>query len=166
MQDHDAITLSIRPLAPGDLDTLLPLVNALHTSDGDPFDARRTRAAFRLLLMAPDTGISHVALIDSTIVGYVVATLGLSIEAGGRFLLIDELYVAPAWRDRGVARTLLASILPYARRHQCTAVELEVGWENDRARIWYEQLGFERHRRFFCSTSLEQLEHSLTKRDG
>ncbi|MDW8215196.1 MAG: N-acetyltransferase [Roseiflexaceae bacterium] len=158
------LTSAIRPFTSGDLDALLPLVEALHTSDGDPFDPQRTRDALRTLLDHPEYGMVHVAAVDGDIVGYIVGSLGLSIEAGGRFLLIDELYVRPAWRGRGLARALLASLLPYAHAHGCRAVELEVGWENDHARAWYERLGFERHRRFFCSTTLETLSQRLAER--
>ncbi|MGQ9549155.1 MAG: GNAT family N-acetyltransferase [Roseiflexus sp.] len=154
---------AVRPLMPEDLDALLPLVEALHLGDGDPFDPERTVDALRLVLSHPEYGVVHVAVIGGTIVGYVVGSLGLSIEAGGRFLLIDELYVAPAWRGRGLARALLASLLPYAQSHHCRVVELEVGWENDHAQRWYERLGFERHRRFFCSISLAALYRRLVQ---
>lgn len=157
-------TFAIRLLTPDDIDALLPLVEALHTSDGDPFDPQRTVDALRLVLSHPEYGVVHVAVASGTIVGYVVGSLGLSIEAGGRFLLIDELYVSPAWRGRGLARALLASLLPYAQSHHCRVVELEVGWENDRARMWYERLGFERHRRFFCSIALTALDRRLGQR--
>lgn len=164
--NHDPVVVPvIRPLAPDDLDALLPLVAALHSSDGDPFDPQRTTAALRLLLERPDWGLAHVAAAGSSIVGYIVVTLGLSVEAGGRFLLIDELYVTPAWRGHGLARALLSSILPYAHMHACRAVELEVGWENDHARAWYERLGFERHRRFFCSAPVDLLGERLAARN-
>lgn len=156
----------IRPFTACDLEALLPLVEALHAGDGDPFDPQRTRAALRMLLDYPEYGAVHVAAINDDIVGYIVGSLGLSIEAGGRFLLIDELYVTPAWRGHGLARALLASLLPYAHAHGCRVVELEVGWENDRARTWYERLGFEQHRRFFCSTTLETLSRRLATRVG
>ncbi len=162
MQDNTPV---IRPFTAGDLDALLPLVEALHTTDGDPFDPQRTRAALRTLLDHAEYGAVHVATVDGDIVGYIVGSLGLSIEAGGRFLLIDELYVTPVWRGRGLARALLASLLPYARAYDCRVVELEVRWENDYARAWYEYLGFERHRRFFCSTTVETLSQRLQNRE-
>ena len=157
---------AIRTLTLDDLDALLPLVEALHTSDGDPFDPQRTVVALQLVLSHPEYGVVHVAEVGETIVGYIVGSLGLSVEAGGRFLLVDELYVSPAWRGRGLARKLLASLIPYAQSHHCRVVELEVGWENDRARTWYERLGFERHRRFFCSITLEELDRRLVLRQG
>ncbi|MCL6541934.1 MAG: GNAT family N-acetyltransferase [Roseiflexus sp.] len=154
----------VRPLTLDDLDALLPLVEALHTGDGDPFDPQRTVDALQLVLSHPEYGVVHVAVVGETIAGYIVGSLGLSIEAGGRFLLVDELYVSPAWRGQGLARALLASLIPYAQSHHCRVVELEVGWENDRARTWYERLGFERHRRFFCSITLEALDRRLVQR--
>lgn len=159
MIPHDVVT--IRSFTSADLEALLPLVEALHTSDGDPFDAQRTVDALCMLLDHPEYGIVHVATVNGSIAGYIVGSLGLSIEAGGRFLLVDELYIAPTWRRRGLARALLASILPYAQAQRCRIVELEVGWENDRARTWYERLGFEQHRRFFCSTTIETLSLAL-----
>ena len=95
---------AIRPLTLDDLDALLPLVEALHTSDGDPFDPQRTVDALQLVLNHPEYGVVQVAVVGETIVGYIVGSLGLSIEAGGRFLLVDELYVSPAWRGQGLDR--------------------------------------------------------------
>jgi len=115
----------VRPLTLDDLDALLPLVEALHTGDGDPFDPQRTVDALQLVLSHPEYGVVHVAVVEETIAGYIVGSLGLSIEAGGRFLLVDELYISPAWREQGLARALLASLIPYAQSHHCRVVELE-----------------------------------------
>jgi GNAT superfamily N-acetyltransferase len=103
---------AVRPSTLDDLDALLPLVEALHTGDGDPFDPQRTVDALQLVLSHPEYGVVHVAVVGETIAGYIVGSLGLSVEAGGRFLLVDELYVSPAWRGQGLARALLASLMP------------------------------------------------------
>ena len=118
---------AIRPLTLDDLDALLPLVEALHTGDGDPFDPQRTVDALQLVLSHPEYGVVHVAVVGETIAGYIVGSLGLSIEAGGRFLLVDELYISPAWREQGLACALLASLIPYAQSHHCRVVETGSG---------------------------------------
>ena len=49
-------------------------------------------------------------------VGYVVVTLGFSLESGGRDGFIDELYIAPAARGRGIGAKVLALVEREAAR--------------------------------------------------
>ncbi len=65
-------------------------------------------------------------------------------ELGGEVCIIDELYVAPSARSRGVAGALVTGLLrrelPWFER--AVSVELEVTTGNARARALYERLGF------------------------
>jgi GNAT superfamily N-acetyltransferase len=58
-----------------------------------------------------------------------------------RLLHISALYVSPAYRRRGIGRTLLAATLDWGRSIGCTEAELNVLIDNP-ARSLYRDLGF------------------------
>lgn len=156
---------TIRPLAPAELDAVLELSAELDAGERDPHDPAAKRRALELLLRRPDLGAVLVAALDGRPVGYAVGTLGLALEVGGLFLLVDELYVEPALRGSGLGRALLQRLVAWGRAAGCRQVDLEVGWENRPAQDWYARLGFERHRRHYCSVPLDELERRLGSGD-
>lgn len=61
-----------------------------------------------------------------------------------RCLDLASLYVAPAWRGRGVGRALVEAVLHHARDVDCSRVTVATAAQNARSRAFYERLGFER----------------------
>lgn len=55
---------------------------------------------------------------------------------------LGGMWVAPAWRGRGVAPMLAAAVIAWARAQDCTQVGLWVPADNPRARAFYERQGF------------------------
>jgi ribosomal protein S18 acetylase RimI-like enzyme len=76
-------------------------------------------------------------------IGYVVLTLGYSIEYGGRDGFIDDLYLVPAARGRGAGRKLLDFTLARASELGIRTLHLEVEAGNDSATRLYRSAGFE-----------------------
>src|SRR4051794_25426270 len=84
---------------PADLDVLAGFMRALRVED--PFspaavDDESARAAVERLVADASLGRALVIRSEGQPAGYVVLTLGYSIEFGGRTAFVDELYVAPA----------------------------------------------------------------------
>ncbi|HWE26222.1 MAG TPA: GNAT family N-acetyltransferase [Myxococcales bacterium] len=72
----------------------------------------------------------------------------VSVEHGGTALWIEELYVVPSARRKGIARALLTRIAGEARRRGIRAIELEVVPMQNAALALYRSLGFhEVHRK-------------------
>jgi len=65
-------------------------------------------------------------------------------ELGGEVCNIDELFVAPQYRGRGLATALFGSLTEGDPSLWPTkpALALEVSLQNERARALYERLGF------------------------
>lgn len=80
-------------------------------------------------------------------VGILLANPIVSVEKGGISLWIEELYVAPERRRRGVARAILEFVRDEARSHGVRALELEVVPTQQAALALYAQLGFEQNAR-------------------
>src|SRR5713226_488370 len=88
-----------------------------------------------------------VAMQGPRAVGACLANRIASVEYGGAVLFIEELYVAPDARRRGVARALLNRLLADSRASGVRAIELEVDEGHRPARALYRSLGFEANKR-------------------
>ncbi len=74
--------------------------------------------------------------------GILLANPLVSVEKGGIALWIEELYVAPPHRRKGVARALLEFVRGEARNHGIRAIDLEVVRGQAAAEALYPKLGY------------------------
>ena len=138
---------SFIPARPRDAALVLALNQELFEEDGlTSFPlADRQRALEALLAEPGDWGVIWLIQDGETVVGYTVLTWGFTVEVGGRFVLIDELYLRASHRGRGWGSTALAFIADWAREQGCVALQLEVEHHNQRARAVYARNGFLPH---------------------
>jgi ribosomal protein S18 acetylase RimI-like enzyme len=87
-------------------------------------------------------------------IGYLVLTLGYSIEHGGRDGFIDDLYLVPKARGGGRGRRVLAFALAEAAALGIQTLHLEVEIDNERARRVYRAAGFVENNRRLMSKRL------------
>lgn len=138
-----------------DLDDLLALQRAYYAEDGYPFDPAAAREAFAQLLADPALGAAWIARArGGRALAYVVLTLGWSLEFGGRDGFVDELYVAPAARGRGLGRAGLAHAEAGARARGVRRLHLEVEDGKPGAHGLYRRSGFAAHGRTLMSKPL------------
>jgi ribosomal protein S18 acetylase RimI-like enzyme len=135
---------SIRAANASDLETLVALMRDFYREDADPFDEEASRAAFATLVAEPSLGRVWIAQHETTVVGYVVLTLGFSMEFRGRDAFIDDLYVVPSRRGEGIGRELIDACERACRDLSIRALHLEVRPTNPAASL-YRRLGFHDH---------------------
>jgi GNAT superfamily N-acetyltransferase len=107
--------------------------------DGDPVPedfADRLREA----LEAGDVEIL-AARTEDRILGVAVLAYRLNVSAGGLFASIEDLYVRPEARRRGVGRALLEAADERCAAHNISYLEVQV--EDDEAAAFYAALGYE-----------------------
>jgi GNAT superfamily N-acetyltransferase len=154
-QDGKAAPARIRRARPGDGAALVEMQREFYREDSIAHAAVNARALHRLL-RSPQAGVAWViedgAGRARSPIGYVVLTIGYSLERGGRDSFIDELYVRPRSRGRGLGALAIATVEAAARRLGVRAVHLEVDTGNDRARRLYERSGFALRRRYHLMT--------------
>lgn len=137
--------IEVRPADRRDTDLLVELLAAQLVEHG--LAARREQVR-RGIEVAFQTGAPLlVALEGARGIGACLANRIASVEFGGAVLFIEELYVAPDARRRGVARALLSRLLADSRASGVRAVELEVDEGHEPARALYRSLGFEANTR-------------------
>jgi GNAT superfamily N-acetyltransferase len=136
-----------RAAAPIDDDAIVSMSLSLSAEDPGslPLTENRVRRALAKLRKEPARGRIIVCEIEGRIGGYCLMIPYWSNELGGEVCIIDELFVGPQYRSRGVATTLFqrlfdgdASLWP----DKPVALALEVSFDNQRARVLYERLGF------------------------
>lgn len=134
--------LSILPVTPADAEALIQLARDFHREDGHPLDPALEPGLRRL---AADDPLAPTWIIreDDAVIGYVALSLGHSIMAGGPDGFIDDLYLVPAARGRGIGRRVLAFVEDEARARGFRALHLEVELANTRAQHLYATAGFE-----------------------
>ncbi len=143
------------PATATDVDRLVALMGELYAHDALPFDAPAHRDALVRLLAEPARGrVFLVAADDGAVAGYAVLTLGYSLEFRGIDAFVDELYLSPPYRSRGLGRAALAFLEETSRSLGVSALHLEVARPNRRAQDVYRRAGFVDHDRYLMTKRL------------
>ena len=124
-----------------DLDRAVVFMSRLY--EQGEFDEARARSSYLDLVAHPEFGGLWWIEVDGQAVGYVVLTICYSLEFHGRFVLLDELYIEPPWRGRGLGGKALAFADRYCRDRGLKAIRLEVWRQNPRAIELYKRSGYE-----------------------
>jgi GNAT superfamily N-acetyltransferase len=121
---------------------ILPLLEDFYREERLVFDLDTNGGALRSLLSDVRLGRVFVLRSDRGFGGYLIATMGFSVEFGGVFVLLDELYVAPEFRGKGAWREGFAAMEKWAAGLGISAIRLEVNHHNEKARTIYLKYGF------------------------
>jgi GNAT superfamily N-acetyltransferase len=136
-------SLSVRTAAGSDIPQLLALIRRYWEFEGIAgFEALRIELLLKHLIGVPHSGAVLVAKIAGQLVGYLVAVTMPSLEHRGLMAEIDELFVVPEARARGVGRQLLASLEQALAARGCVRLQLQLGVANRGARAFYRRLGY------------------------
>src|SRR5215472_1088667 len=90
-----------------------------------------------------DRGALLLALEGDERVGLAALSYTWTLEHGGLVAWLDELYVLPRCRGRGLGTALLHAAQNVAKMAGCAALELEVEATHRRAENLYQRAGFE-----------------------
>ena len=151
---NSSAAAEIREAKAQDLPALLRMMRSLaEQPPAIAFDEDEVCAALDKFLGHADLGHAWLLWLGEKPAGYVILTLGYSFEFRGRDAFIDELYIEPEFRRRGLGRRALEFLEEKARASGVNALHLEVDGGNDPALELYRRTGYENHGR-----------HLLTKR--
>ncbi len=128
----------LRPVTAIDHAELLALARTFHSEDGHPLDDGGERAIRETCAGHPLVR-GYLIHEGEVTLGYCVLTLGFGIEFGGPEIFLDDLYLVPEARGRGIGDMVLAAIDAEARRLGARAIHLVVVPENERAQRLYRR---------------------------
>ncbi len=101
------------------------------------------REVTHAVVAEPRLGFILLAVFDGAPIGLAYAASHLSAEHGGTIGWLEELFVQPEWRSRGVGSLLLDGTLTRAENLGWRGLELEVVAGHERALSLYRRHGFQ-----------------------
>lgn len=126
-----------------DLERILTMVSAFHAERGFDTDAGHREAAVAPLLDGSPHGAIWLIGPRKAPVGYLVVTFGWSLEFGGLDAIVDEIYIRPAVRGRGMGTEAMDGIAKALRQAGVRALHLEVDRSSERTQRFYARSRFE-----------------------
>lgn len=155
------MTINYRLAAIADLWVLLDLVQKFHETEKLSFD--RTIESDVLTHFLTDESLGQAWLIqyEHEVIGYILLTLGYSLEYRGRDAFIDELYLLPEYRRQGIGTQTLAFAEDACRVLGVQALHLEVDFDNPNAQSLYDKVGYQLHNRFLMTKNLALLNKGI-----
>lgn len=133
---------------PDDLDRVLRLVADFHAEEGITQDTETRRAAILPLLEGSPHGAIYLVGPGRAPIGYAIVSFGWSVEFGGLDGFIDEIYIRPGVRGRGIGTEVLVSLPKALAGAGLRALHLEVDRDNEKARALYSKLNFQPRDRY------------------
>jgi GNAT superfamily N-acetyltransferase len=139
----------------GSLPAAIALLGEQFAEHGIALAPSAIASAARGMVDDPSRGALILATSPSPI-GIAALAYTWTLEHGGLVAWLDELYVIPAERGRGIGTTLLHHAVDVARAAGALALELEVDTGHARAERLYVREGFSRLPRARWSLPLER----------
>lgn len=132
----------IRPARPEDGAAIHAMVRELAEFERLAHQMVATEPQFQAALFGPKPSAeAMVATADGVVVGYALWFTTFSTFLGRPGIWLEDLYVRPAQRHRGIGRALLQAVVDVARARGCGRVEWSVLDWNARAIAIYETFG-------------------------
>lgn len=135
-------TLDVRTITRADLEPVTSLLVAQLREHRVDTPATKVAAAVEGILDHPERGRILVAVLAGRPVGVAALSFVWPLEHADRSAWLEELYVEPAARGRGIGTRLLAEALEVASRSGAVAVDLEIDVGHARVAPLYVRHGF------------------------
>ncbi len=136
------IDFQIRTLAAEEIAPAAALFAMQLTEHDLPHAQEQLISALTTLLAEPEHGFVLLALSAQNPIGAAYAARMLSFEHGGWIGWLEELYVLPSWRNRGVGSALLAATIAGATERGWAALDLELDSDHRRVIPLYQRNHF------------------------
>ena len=144
--------ITYRTVGISDIDLMLELMHGLQQDDpwSVPFREEEVRKSLCELLVTPSAGRAFLIRDDQLSIGYLVLSFDFSLEYGGKNAWIDELFIRPEFRGKGIGSQALDFAAQTARELGAKVLHLEVNRGNPAIDL-YRRNGFKDHDRFLLS---------------
>ena len=131
--------VKFRPFNHNDSSELREMIFSLYSEDPDGGKVKEENISgtIRELTANSHKGTITIFETEGEVIGYAILIFFWSNEYGGDILHIDEIYVKPSWRGKGIASDFINGYMDKVK-----AIWLEVIPTNEKAMRFYKKLGF------------------------
>ncbi len=132
----------MRPASRDDIPLLVGLMDEFYAEAGYELDRERAANAFTAMLADARLGYVWIIQGEHRDVGHVVLTLKFAMEYGDIVSCLDDLYVQPGWRNKGLSTAALLEVRSFCETAGIRAITVEVSHNNSPAQKVYRRVGF------------------------
>jgi GNAT superfamily N-acetyltransferase len=132
----------MRRASPNDVPLLVGLMAEFYAEAGYGLNHARAAGAFAAILADERLGYIWIIQTEHQDVGHIVLTLKYAMEYCGLVACLDDLYVKPDWRNKGLSTAALVEVRHFCDRAGIRALTVEVGHKNGPAQTVYRRAGF------------------------
>ena len=140
--------MQIGPAGPDDLDALVPLFDGYRQFYGRTADRPGARAFLAERMARGDSAVLLARDAGWTAAGFAQLYPSFSSTRMARIYILNDLYVAPPARRRGVGSSLLQAATDWARAAGAIRLTLATALDNRAAQALYESRGWARDTAF------------------
>lgn len=134
-------------LTAGHFSAALDLMETFYAIDSYPFDREKAAVCIKEFSENEELGRFFLIYSDGILAGYVVLTFGYSFEYLGRDAFLDELFISPDFRGKGIGNKAITFLEEEAQKLAVNAIHLEVESSNPNAQKLYRNRGFSGNKR-------------------
>jgi len=132
----------IRAALMSDVGMLATMMIEVYAEADFPLGREAAQRAFEPLIRAPTQGGVWILECDATPAGFIVLTVMYAMEYGGLRGFVDDFYVRPRFRRRGLGAKALAVVKSHCLATGVRALFVQTGPDNDVAQRVYKRAGF------------------------
>src|SRR5262245_2091273 len=124
--DDQIIMPTLRAAKEKDMAVLINFMREYYQFDNHTFRKAMARRSMKGLLRNTAFGKVWLIIFRKRTIGYVVLTYGYSLEYLGRDAFVDEIFILPEYRGKGIGKKVLKEVEDHASKNDVKAVHLEV----------------------------------------
>ncbi|MCC5654706.1 GNAT family N-acetyltransferase [Nostoc sp. XA013] len=136
-------SLELKEASSQDSDLLLELMSGFNQEENINFDTEVYRERIHIAFDSPQLVKLWMIIANSCAVGYAVLTFSFSFEFGGILATIDEIYIVPEKRGKGLGASVLQLLAQEAIICGATTLSGDISDEKPWLFTFYKRAGFE-----------------------
>ena len=148
--------LELRQMIASDVPVVVQMMHDFFAEFNYPFDFAVRKKQVEQVLVERKYGTIYICQMDRQIMGYQFIANTYSFEFGGKIAYLDEYYILPEARQKGVGQYFLQRLQETLKKEAFKSLRLEVENYNTRAVHVYQSNGFSIHQsRYLMTCSFE-----------
>ena len=141
------MSITFKPIRHADIDKTAAMMQDFYAIDNYPVDLHVAKSLLTEFIEDESLGKGWLIFNDNEITGYVILTFVFSFEYKGRIAFLDELYISPAGRGKGIGKKAVDFIHEQALDLAINIIYLEIEGHNAIAQKLYLSKDFIIHNR-------------------
>jgi GNAT superfamily N-acetyltransferase len=150
----DSPLAALRDAVEADIPAIVRMMDIFNREEDIPYTLAGLEKSVANLLANPAWGGLLIADVGGVPSGYALYSYGFDIEFGGRLAVLNELFVLPRHRGKGIGQVLLGEAEARVRAAGAHTFELIVRRENAGAQMLYRRNDFQFDPRLLMVKSL------------